>query len=154
MARPEMIRSYLEKLLSEGFGQPIEPDQDGDYPLRGDGSFYARLIEPRGNAPAVVQIFAVAVRDVAATPELLTAINDLNANVVYARVFHVGEQVLVETDLVADTIEPQEVGVSCNVVGSIAAAWGPRLSSQFGGTSPFAQLPPEEVPERGPAGYL
>ena len=154
MTRPEMIRSYLEKLLAEGFGQPILPDQDGDYPLRGDGSFYARLVEGRANAPAVVQIFAVAVRDIAVTPELLAAINELNTNIAYARVFHVRDQVLVETDLVAETIEPQQVGVSCNVVGTIAAVWGPRLSQQFGGTSPFAQLPPEEVPERGPAGYL
>ena len=154
MVRAEMIRSYLEKLLAEGFGQPIAPDSDGDYPLRGDGSFYARLVEAQANAPAVVQIFAVAVAGVAVTPELLAAINEINAKVAYARVFHIRDQVLVETDLVAETIDPQQVGLSCNVVGYIAAVRGPELAAQFGGVSPFAQLPPEEVPERGPAGYL
>lgn len=103
--RRDVIAAYVERLLETITDTArVLPDHDGDYPVRfGSALYYVRLV---GHDPTDVQVFAVAVDDVSGSPELFAEINDINTRVRFARVFHVRNQVLVETDLVGDAIDP------------------------------------------------
>lgn len=132
MARLDRIRPYLEKLLSEGFGIPdLAPDPDGDYPFRfRSAGYYVRLINEKS---PTVQVFSIALREVKRSPKLFTAVNDINAHIAFARVYVVDRQVVVATELVAETIDAEELGNACNIVGRVADEFGPLLQKEFGG---------------------
>jgi len=132
VGRLDRIRPYVEKLLAEGFGIPdLAPDPDGDYPFRyRSAGYYVRLINEHS---PTVQVFSIALRDVKRSSKLFTAVNDINANIAYARVYVVDRQVVIATELVAETIDAEELGNACNIVGRIADQVGPQLQRDFGG---------------------
>lgn len=132
VGRLDRIRPYLEKLLKEGFELPeLSPDSDGDYPFRyRSAGYYVRLINEQS---PTVQVFSVVLREVKRTAKLFTAVNDVNSMIAYARVYVVQNQVVVATELVAETLDAEELGNACNIVGRIADKVGPELQEQFGG---------------------
>ena len=54
------------------------------------------------------------------------------------RAFRVGKQVLVESDLVSQTLDKEELDQACQAVGTITDHFGPLLAVQFGGKTFFA----------------
>jgi len=50
----------------------------------------------------------------------------------------VGKQVLVESDLVSQTLDKEELDQACQAVGTITDHFGPLLAVQFGGKTFFA----------------
>lgn len=161
MGRLDRIRPYLEKLLKEGFDLPeLSPDPDGDYPFRfRSAGYYVRLVNEQS---PTVQVFSIALREVKRSAKLFTAVNDVNAQIAFARIYVVDHQVVVATELVADTLDAEELGNACNIVGRIADKVGPELQAQFGGRMLFEnEIGPGEpsgVPAAAPpvenAGYL
>ena len=135
--RADMVRTYVESLLEKLTGvDKAVPDADGDYPVRyRDALYFVRLI---GEVDPVVQVFATAVAGVPATPDLLERLNAINSNIRFARVFWVREQVLVESDLVGQTIDGPEFDGACRAVATITGHFGPLLAEEFGGTTAFA----------------
>ena len=92
----DMVVSYTRDLLEQITGERPEPDQDGDLPIEfGGACFYVRVDGP---TDPVVQIFSVVLADLEANPELHGALNDINANMRFARAFHVQKQVLIESE--------------------------------------------------------
>ena len=138
MGRLDRIRPYLEKLLKEGFGIPdLAPDPDGDYPFRfRSAGYYVRLFNEQS---PTVQVFSVVLREVKRSAKLFSAVNDVNGQIAYARVYVVGNQVVVATELVAETLDAEELGNACNIVGRIADQVGPELQQQFGGRVLFTE---------------
>lgn len=68
-------------------GGLVKPDADGDYPVRYRSAlYYVRLV---GDSHVDVQVFAVAVDGVDPSPELLAAVNEINTQVRFVRIFHV-----------------------------------------------------------------
>lgn len=132
MGRIDRIRPYLEKLLQEGFGIPdLQPDPDGDYPFRyRSAGYYVRLVN---ELSPTVQVFSTVLRDVKRSSKLLQAVNDINANIAFARVYVVEHQIVVATELVAETLDAEELGNACNIVGRIADKVGSDLHAEFGG---------------------
>ncbi len=161
MGRLDRIRPYLEKLLKEGFDLPeLAPDPDGDYPFRyRSAGYYVRLVNEQS---PTVQVFSIALREVKRSAKLFSAVNEVNAQIAFARVYVVANQVVVATELVADTLDDQELGNACNIVGRIADKVGPELQAQFGGRMLFEDEiragEPSGVPATPPqeqnAGYL
>lgn len=145
MGRIDRIRPYVEKLLSEGFGIPdLAPDDDGDYPFRfRSAGYYVRLFNEK--APTI-QLFSIVVRDIKRSPKLLAALNDVNAGAAFARVYWLDQRVVVATELVAETLDAEELGNACTAVGSLADAIGKGIVAEFGGKLLF-----EEDPEAPPA---
>ena len=93
----DMVVSYTRDLLEQITGERPEPDQDGDLPIEfGGACFYVRVDGP---TDPVVQIFSVVLADLEANPELHGALNDINANMRFARAFHVQQQVLIESEI-------------------------------------------------------
>ena len=144
MARLDRIRPYLEKLLKEGFDLPeLTPDPDGDYPFRfHSAGYYVRLIN---EASPTVQVFSVVLREVKRSAKLFNAVNDINGQIAFARVYVVDHQVVVATELVAETLDAEELGNACNIVGRIADKVGSELHAEFGGHILFEGEEDEDV---------
>jgi hypothetical protein len=136
----DQARAYVESLLERLTGsEKVEADPDGDYPVRFRNClYYVRVI---GADAPVVQVFSVAVADVAATPELLAELNTLNSDIRFARAFHVRGQVLIETDVLAEALDPAGFENACNCIASVTLDVAPSLAARFGGRLTFAEDP-------------
>jgi hypothetical protein len=145
-----VIAAYVEKLLAVLTNSaPVVPDRDGDYPVRfGSALYYVRLV---GGSDPDVQVFAVAVDGIEPSPELLAELNELNSRIRFARLFHVAHQVLVETDIVGDAIDPRGFSNACEVVAAITDMIGPDLAKKYGGRTTFedSKEPGYEHPASG-----
>lgn len=159
MGRIDRIRPYVEKLLREGFGIPdLGPDADGDYPFRfRSAGYYVRLFNEQS---PTVQLFSIVVRDIKRSPKLLAALNDVNAKASFVRVYWLDQRVVVATELVAETLDAEELGNACNVVGQLADAIGKGIVAEFGGKLLFEEPSDPEAPaaptgtDAKNAGYL
>ena len=142
--RSEVIRPYLEKLLSEMLGQGVSADETGAYPIRtGTGGYFVSLDDT--GAP-MVRVWTPLALDVRKSAKLLDCLNQLNVGATGARAFWVDGQVVVATEMVAETLHPQDLHLACGTVGEAAERFGPQLAAQFGGRTLFppALAPAEE----------
>ncbi len=128
-----LLRDQVEATIEEVAGHLAKiADHDGDYPLQRHGAtVYGRLVLDA--SPPVLQVFAVLLDGVEATPELALELNDLNAAVGFARVFHVEGQVLAEVDLHAQTLDAAELSTAIERITSVAQDITPMLATVFGG---------------------
>jgi len=142
--RTEMVRAYVESLLEQlTASEKVTPDHDGDYPVRfRDALYYVRLI---GDVDPVVQVFATAVSEIEQSPGLLEKLNEINSQIRFARVFWVSGQVLVESDLIGKTVDPEEFGSACDAVATITDHFGPLIAKDFGGKTFFADQKDEDA---------
>jgi hypothetical protein len=135
--RADQASAYVESLLTKFLGSDrVVADHDGDYRVWYRNCLY--FVRVVGHDSAVVQVFSVAVADVDATPELLTELNILNADIQFARAFHVGQQVLIETDILAESLDPAVFENACGYVESVTLEMAPSLAARFGGRLTFA----------------
>lgn len=145
--RLDQAHAYVESLLERlTRTDKVLPDHDGDYPIHlGNTTYYVRIVD---DTSPVVQVFGVALADVESTPELAQTLNDYNCRIRFARVFHVQRQVLVETDILAESLDPAGFFNACDCVGSLSARYGPLLQQRFGGT--LVTNPTAPADGRGP----
>lgn len=130
----ERQRKHVEDVLAEVFGPDVlHRDGDDDYPLTISGvPVYARLVDDR---PPTVQVFASLLVDIDCTPDLLQELNDHNANISFARLFWVQDQILAESDLVASTLDPEELFTAYQRVVDVSEHLAPMIHAVLGGTS-------------------
>jgi hypothetical protein len=83
------------------------------------------------------------------SPELLDRLNEINADAMFARAFWTGEQVVMATELVADSIDREQIENACGVVGSLADHYDDELRTAFGGKTIFAEEPGSEAGRAG-----
>jgi hypothetical protein len=129
----ENQREGVEAVLAEVFGPDVvHVDHDGDYLLSTvDGiRIHGRLVD---DEPVRLQIFGVVVAGVEKSPGLLEELNDYNSTIGFARAFWVEEQVLVEVDLVAETLDPTEVSTAFDRIADIGRLLGPMIAALYGG---------------------
>lgn len=134
----EMVRAYVESMLEHLTGEArLDPDHDGDYPIRYRSAlYYVRIID---DPEVTVQVFSIAVDEIEPSPELLSALNDLNSNLRFVRAFWVLGQVLIEADLVGDTVEPRGFSNACDAVASTTDHIAGDLARSFGGRPAFEE---------------
>ncbi len=138
MARLDVIRPYVEKAVAEYIG--TKPDEltvnsDGSIPIRrGSTAYYVRLLD---GSPPMVQVYSTILYEVPKTPELLDRLNEINAETMFARAFWTGDQIVVATELVADSIDKEQIENACGVVGSVADHYDDELGTTFGGKRIF-----------------
>jgi hypothetical protein len=131
----DMVVSYTRDLLEQITGERPEPDQDGDLPIEfGGACFYVRVDGP---TDPVVQIFSVLLADLEANPELHGALNDINANMRFARAFHIQKQVLIESEIWGSDLNITNFQHACRNVAIASDAYGNALLNSFGGTPRF-----------------
>ena len=148
MARVEQIRPYVEKVLKEYAGtDTLIVDSDGDVPFRaGSAMYYVRMID---QDPPLVSLFARMVEKISKTPELLERLNEMNETIRFGRIFWAAETVIVATELVAETLDKEELENACSAIGSIADHFDTEIQQKFGGEVAFTDE--GEKPEDTPA---
>lgn len=130
------LAPFVEKALAGPLGvDAVVRDQDGDYPIRvGSTLIFVRLLE---GMPPVVQVFAPVLRDVAASRELLDALNEINGRVRFARVFWANRQVIAVMELTGIDITVEQVAFACVELGNLADHLDDGLHGRFGGATMF-----------------
>ena len=131
----EWVRAYVEKLLRVGLTGPPVPDADGDYPFRwGTAACWVRICEE----PFLrVEVFAHAALGVKGSVALLRELNDLTAGLLRGRVYVRDGVVVMEDNIPASAVTPEELAESCACVGTLGHELGVMLAAMFDGQTPF-----------------
>ena len=128
----QQLITRTENVIEQACGPlAVVRDGDGDYPLRRHSvPIFGRLML---GEPAVFQVFSVVLAGIEAGAELYAELNDLNAGLQFARLFHVDGQILAEVDLLADTLDGDELEVAIGRIGEVALDIMPTLAAVLGG---------------------
>jgi hypothetical protein len=143
MNKIDMVKPYVEKVLKEYLqSETLIIDDDGDVPIRvSSAMYYVRVLD---RDPVMVQLFAPLVRNVKKSAKLLEAINQINSEIIGARVFWHDDDVMVATEMLAETLDPAELSGQCGNIGSIADNYDNKLQEEFGGEVFFTEPEGEE----------
>lgn len=138
MSRVEVVRPYVFELLKRYCGtDDLAVDHDGDVPIRrGSTMYWVSLFDDEHEAH--VRVWSYVVRKVDESPELLSALNEINATVNYARVFWEDGDVLAAYELLADDLELTELANACDRIGGVSDRFDDELAKRFGGTVFFS----------------
>jgi hypothetical protein len=141
VTRPEVIRPFVEETVRGFLGvEELTVDADGTIPIR-VGSTAVRVMVTPGmgeDGEPLFRVVAELVRDVTASPDLLGALNDLNASLSFARVFWIEGRVLLALELLAGSLDQDQIRHALGLVSFAADHWDTELSSRFGGATVFA----------------
>ena len=123
----------IENVIEEVCGSlSVSKDKDGDYPLSRRGHHMFGRVKSDGD-DVLFQVFAVVLDEVEESYELLQEVNQLNANVDYARVFFVENQILAEVDLLGISCDAVELRLAMKRIRRVAAELAPMIHALFGG---------------------
>ena len=133
--KKDMVVSYTKDLLEQITGERPKQDHDGDLPIEyGGASFYVRVI---GDTDPIVQVFSVVLAELGENPELHKAINEINAELQFARAFHIQDQLLIESDIWGSDLNMSNFHYACKNIAIASDSFGNSLLSVFGGTPRF-----------------
>ena len=135
----EEIRKLVLRAIREGSGNAdLEFSEGGDLPLRfGSAAVLVRVLD----APPCVRMFSPVLEDVEADDRLLDRLNELNAEIRFARFFVVEGKVIVAAEIFVVPVVADHVTRACLQVGSLADEFGGRLQKEFGGRRAFEEAP-------------
>jgi hypothetical protein len=134
--RSEIIRPYLERLIGQWLEEPAPgPDEEGRYHVRVNTSGF--IVEIVDFEPTLVRMWSPVVIGIGKTVGLLEMLNGLNANGLGLRIFLTDDQVILATELVAETLDARELHFACHLLASAAERLGPELVALYGGQTLF-----------------
>jgi hypothetical protein len=134
--RSEIIRPYLERLISQWLEEPVAPaDEQGRYHVRVNTSGF--IVEIVDFEPTLVRMWSPVVLRIPKSVGLLEMLNGLNANGLGLRIFITDDQVILATELVAETLDARELHFACHLLASAAERLGPELVALYGGETLF-----------------
>ena len=93
--------------------------------------------------PLCVRMFAPVLENVEAGDELVGRLNDMNANVRFARLFVLEGTVYAAVEVPASPLVAAHVTRACEGLGQVADETGVELEQEFGGRMPFDRAPGE-----------
>jgi len=147
--RAEIVWPYVEQVLKEFLGvERIEVADDGAIPIRaGTAGVFVRLTD--GDHPRLL-LYSPMLHGVKKTPELLDKLNELNVLIRFAKCFWQEEQVILATELLAESLDKESIDNALGVVMAAADHFDDELKATFGGETAF---PDDDTPQREtPAG--
>lgn len=141
MTRSEVIRPFIEKTLSEWLeGVEVRrSEKNDDLFRRGSAEICVRVDE---GEPTNVSIYSVILRNVKKSARLLEVLNAINGEIDFARVFWLQNAVVLMTELLALSLDAEQLRTACDLVGRLADDLDTRLKKKFGGKTAF----PDERP--------
>jgi hypothetical protein len=134
--RNEIIRPYIERLIGQWLEEPVPaPDEDGRYHVRVNTSGF--IVEIVDFEPTLVRLWSPVVIGIPMSIALLEMLNGLNANGLGLRIFLTDDQVILATEIVAETLDARELHFACHLLASAAERLGPELVALYGGETLF-----------------
>jgi T3SS (YopN, CesT) and YbjN peptide-binding chaperone 1 len=129
------VRERVGRLLGEYLDNAAVDPTEAPVAIRaGTAVVQVRLIDAD---PPVVRVFSALLRRVEVSPELLTELNEINAHLSFVRLFWRDGAVLAATELLAATIDPNELANACDVLCDVADYYDVQLHQRFGGDLSF-----------------
>lgn len=134
MVRPDELVAHVEKLLKRVVNEHIEM-KGGEVGIRTGSTGVTVRVVP--DDPPLVAIFAPLLRKPKKSPKLFETLNDINRGIRFARVFLDDETVVLVTELLAGTLDEEELARSLELVASAADYFDTELKNSFGGETLF-----------------
>lgn len=146
----EELQAAVRTALSGVLGSmDVAVDNDGDFPIRYGTAMVFIRVAP--NQP-VVDVFSPLVRDIAPTDGLLHRLNELNQQVLGARLSYGGGAVVATMQLPGTPFVPEHLEWALRVMGDLADNLDEQLQREFGGQ--LFSAPPKQPPAGMSGGYL
>lgn len=132
----------VQALLEEIFEPPLEmTDQKVFHFNRGSASVLVMVVTGGDGVPAT-RVASPVIMDVEKTAELLDTLNLMNHGMEFARAYWANGTVWAAVDLLAETLDRQELERAMSVVGEWADSVDDALVQRFGGIMPNAPQAP------------
>ena len=149
VARIEVLRPFVEQTLARYLGlEKVQVWEDGTIPIRaGSTVVNVRLVEGEGDKP-LLQVYSPLVHEIERTPALLERLNEMNTQMAFTRAFWANRQVILAMDLLAETLDEEQVSHACSYVSLAADHWDEALKKDFGGELFFDGERPAEDAEK------
>lgn len=137
MTRSEVIRPFIEKTLTEWLdGEQVRRSEKGEYLFRRGSAEVCVRVDERDQT--TVSVYSVILRNVKKSTRLLDALNAINAEIDFARVFWLQNAVVLVTELLAASLDAEQLRASCDLVARRADDLDTPLKKKFGGKTAFA----------------
>jgi T3SS (YopN, CesT) and YbjN peptide-binding chaperone 1 len=155
VTRIEVLRPFVEQTVAKYLHlDHLQVADDGTIPIRAGSTIVnVRLMDGPGDKP-LLQVYSPILLDVDRSPELLEKLNEINTQLTFTRTFWADRQVILAMDLLAETLDEEQIAHACSFVSLAADSWDETLRQTFGGRLFFNEEPPAtgEKPEAGDAG--
>ncbi len=134
--RSEVIRPFIEKTLSEWLdGEQVRQSDKGEYLFRrGSAEICIRVDEGH---ETTVSVYSVILRNIKKSARLLDALNAINASIDFARVFWLQNAVVLVTELLAASLDAEQLRTACDLIARRADDLDTQLKKKFGGKTAF-----------------
>ena len=132
----EATVAYVDKILADYLGtDELVKDKEGDVPVRrGSALYYVRVGH---REPYRVEVVSSVLSDVEESYELLKALNEINSGIYGIQAYYRDGRVIFATDMLADTLQPEELERACALISGCADKYDDELQAKFGGRKTF-----------------
>ncbi|MEO8291789.1 MAG: YbjN domain-containing protein [Actinomycetota bacterium] len=143
MTRLEILQPFVEKTVGHYLGTTeVTVWEDGTIPIRSGSTIVnVRLLEGEDGSRPVLQVYCPMLSEIDASPELLTKLNEVNADLTFVRAFWVDRQVILAMELLAESLDRDQVAHAVSLVSLAGNFWDSELNSTFGGRTYFGEEP-------------
>ena len=144
MTRLEILQPFVEKTVAEYLGiEHVQVWEDGTIPIRsGTTIVNVRLVQGDDPSRPILQVYSPMLSELDSTPELLAKLNEVNGNLTFVRAFWTDRQVILAMELLAESLDRDQVAHAVSLVSLAGDFWDSELSEAFGGKTYFADEPP------------
>jgi hypothetical protein len=101
----------------------------------------------------MVRVFAPILHEIEKTPELVDQLNEMNSDSYFARFYWTDDQVICSVDLVAESLDVEEISNALDAVAFYADQFDDALKERFGGKRMIEEEPTAAGPGADPS-YL
>lgn len=133
-------RAHVLSLLRETLGDPtIAEVGPGDvFVAFGSARVGIEVVHDDAREFALVRIWSPLLADVPKKAGLLDVLNGLTGDLGVGRFFWTDSIVILETTLLADTLDELKLGAAIELIGQLADRYDDELARRFGGRLPAA----------------
>jgi hypothetical protein len=143
VTRLEVLQPFIEKTVAQYLGiDEVHVWEDGTIPIRSGSTIVnVRLVQGENASHPMLQVYSPLLSEVDASPELLSKLNDVNANLAFVRAFWSDGQVILAMELLAESLDRDQVAHAVSLVSLAGNFWDDELNKAFGGRTYFAEEP-------------
>jgi hypothetical protein len=143
MTRLEVLQPFVEKTVAEYLGiEKVQVWEDGTIPIRSGSTIVnVRLMQGENPSRPILQVYSPLLQEIDNSPELLTKLNEVNGNLTFVRAFWTERQVILAMELLAETLDSDQVAHAVSLVSLAGNFWDSELNKAFGGKTYFAEEP-------------
>ncbi len=137
--KEQTLIEFVQSVLRDALKQPdLARDKDGDIPIRmGSSMCFVRAVEEPESVP-FVRVYAILVKDLPESPELLGTLNEINLRLNFAKLLRTpANEVVMITELPAQSLSADQLMWALRWMNDYADHLDTQLAKRFGGKKWF-----------------